>query len=94
MLKSNTDSCDPLRQIKEVNLPYDEIESQIKFLQGKVLTIIDASLLGEQKKAVKDLINQQFSEQLNWIYELTHTRVQVLGERQLNDVDLDETLKR
>lgn len=52
-------------------LPYDAIESQVKFLQGKVLTVIDASYQeGGQKKAVKDLINKAFSEQLTWILQL------------------------
>lgn len=57
----------------EKGLPHSAIETQVKFLQGKVLTVIDAAFADrEQKKAVKDLINQQFREQLDWIYELCH----------------------
>lgn len=52
-------------------LSYNAILSQVKFLQGKVLTVIDAvSAEKEQKKAIKDLIKNAFSQQLNWIYEL------------------------
>ena len=41
-------------------------KDQLKFLQGKVLTIIDASISDtEQRKAIKDLINQSFSSQLD-----------------------------
>ena len=50
---------------------YGTVETQVKFLQGKVLTVIDASFSDErQLKAVKDLVNQVFSQQLDWIYEL------------------------
>lgn len=53
-------------------LRYEYIESQVKNLQGKVLTVIDAVFSeGEQRKAVKDLINSKFSEQLDWISELS-----------------------
>lgn len=53
-------------------LRYDHIEGQVKNLQGKVLTVIDAVFSeGEQRKAVKDLINSKFSEQLDWISELS-----------------------
>lgn len=68
-MKTNQD-LNPLLG-KEVELGYGSIESQIKFLQGKVLTVIDASYADQtQKKAVKDLINKFFSEQLTWILEL------------------------
>ena len=56
---------------KSRELPYNAIQSQVRFLQGKVLTVIDAiSAEREQKKAIKDLIKNAFSQQLNWLYEL------------------------
>lgn len=59
--------------VKSNGLDYNAIEAQIKFLQGKVLTVIDASMAdSRQNKAIKDLINSKFSEQLNWMYELCH----------------------
>ena len=58
------------------SLGYSSIETQIKFLQGKVLTVIDASFpQGNQLKAVKDLVNEKFREQLNWISELCYSRL-------------------
>ena len=52
-------------------MSYSGVESQIKFLQGKVLTVVDASMPDtDQRKAVKDLVKNAFSEQLNWIYEI------------------------
>jgi len=49
-------------------LDYGSITRQVKFLQGKILTIVDATFGDkEQKKAVKDLVNHAFSEQLSWI---------------------------
>jgi len=56
---------------KEIPLEYSAIESQMRFLEGKVLTIIDASY-GDlvQRKAIKDLIKGVFGSQMSWIYEL------------------------
>ncbi len=56
---------------ESVPLKVDAVQSQVKFLQGKVLTIIDASYPeGEQKKAVKDLVNKAFGDQLTYIWTL------------------------
>ena len=53
---------------KEVKLSYEEIEPQIKFLQGKVLTVIEASISDkDQLKAIKSLINHDFSNSLTFI---------------------------
>jgi len=44
----------------------DEVERRIKYIQGKVLTVIDAVYADrEQKKAIKDIINQIISTELN-----------------------------
>lgn len=54
-------------------LHYPTIQAQLKFLMGRVLTIIDASYKQqeqEQRKAVKDLVKNEFSRQLSWIFEL------------------------
>lgn len=52
-------------------LDYIAIESQVKFLMGDVLTIVDASYTDPiQRKAVKDLIKNSFHSKLNWLYEL------------------------
>lgn len=52
-------------------LPYSVIEFQVKSLMGEVLTVVDAALpMGEQKKAIKDLIKDRFSAKLSWLYEI------------------------
>lgn len=43
-----------------------EVERRVKYIQGKVLTVIDAVIADkEQKKATKDIINQIISNELN-----------------------------
>ncbi len=81
-------------KIKEVELSYSAIAAQVKFIQGKVLTVVDASY-GDavQRKAIKDIINNYFSESLNWLYDLTHEGVETLGETKMVQVDVKETLK-
>jgi hypothetical protein len=50
---------------------YDIYSGQTSFLLGKVLTIVDASFSDkEQRKAVKDLVRQQFREQEKWVYSI------------------------
>ena len=52
--------------IKDEKIIYSKVVDEVKFLQGKVLTIIEASLPeGNQLKSVKSLINQAFNNQLS-----------------------------
>ncbi|MFA6314998.1 MAG: hypothetical protein WC648_01330 [Candidatus Paceibacterota bacterium] len=76
---------------KTKSLEYVSIESQIKFLQGKVLTIVDASITGIQNKAIKDLINRAFSEQLTWIAQLCYPELPITSRDALiaDGVDVD-----
>ena len=49
-------------------LEYGAICAQLGFLEGKVLTVIDASYADErQNKAVKDLVKNAFVSQRKWI---------------------------
>lgn len=58
---------------KEESLAYTGIESQFGHLKGKVLTVLDAVIEDERKlKASKDLVHQQFREQIDWIYQLCY----------------------
>lgn len=58
---------------QEPGLSYGSIESQLNFLKGKVLTVVDASYeASEQREAVKALVHMQFREQLDWMYELSY----------------------
>jgi hypothetical protein len=56
---------------QNAGLPLNAIIAQMRFLQGSVLTIVDASYSNpEQNKAVKDLIKQSFRDKMNWIGQL------------------------
>lgn len=66
---------------KEEPLSYQEIENVVKFIQGKVLTVIEATTTNAtQLKATKDLIKHIFSEQLTRLYNNTHPNCTLLGE--------------
>ena len=72
------------------SLSYEEILSQIKFLQGKVLTVIEASIANEpQQKAVKDLIKKMFSEQLTWILKQCYPSLPVYPRDQVESLGLN-----
>ena len=69
------------------SLKVDAIQAQVKFLQGKVLTILDASFTDkEQKKAVKDLVNKAFSDQLTWIMQLCYPDTQMMSSDQAENI--------
>jgi hypothetical protein len=55
---------------EEVKLPHSAIQAQFGFLQGKVLTVVEASLEGQKLEAVKSLIKKMFAEQQTWVREL------------------------
>lgn len=77
------------------SLGYTQIESQIKFLQGKVLTVIDASVTGTQNKAIKDLVKRAFSEQLTWIAQLCYPELPITSRDALiaDGIDVDAVEK-
>jgi hypothetical protein len=77
----------------EIRLPYGSIVSQFKFLQGKVLTVIEASYSDErQLKAVKDLVNKMFSEQMTWVSQLCYPDLPMWSREQVAEsgVDVDK----
>lgn len=54
------------------NFSFEAVTAQMNFLQGNVLTIVDAAFTDPiQRKAVKDLVKAQFIRQINWIAEMT-----------------------
>jgi predicted kinase len=70
----------------EVLLPYEIIETQLSFLKGKVLTVIDASLTDErQVKAVKDLVKNAFNEQITVIGQFCFPDVHMMTRNQVNE---------
>jgi len=57
---------------EEHPLPADRVLTVVKHLQGKVLTIVDASYDDKERaKFVKDLVKDAFSSSSNWIYEMS-----------------------
>ena len=66
-------------------LSYSDVENQMRTLQGRILTIIDAVIADKnQNKNVKDLINSQFSERLNVVWKIAikeHPSIYDTGER-------------
>ena len=53
-------------------VPFSIVANCIRVLQGKVLTIIDASFTDEQRiKYVKDLVKDAFCQQTERIFDLT-----------------------
>lgn len=76
---------------REVKLDYMSVQSQIQYLQGKVLTIVDASYFDkEQKKAVKDLINTSFSNSLAWLLKICAPDVPMITYEEAQSRGLDK----
>lgn len=75
---------------KENPLYYGEILSQVKFLQGKVLTVIEASNTNEkQSKAIKDLVNKMFSEQLTRISKMCYPDLPMYSKEEISESGID-----
>lgn len=75
---------------REVKLSYFSVESQVKFLQGKILTVIEATISDkEQRKATKDIVNGIFSNQLAWILQLCTPETPIYSKEQCQAEGLD-----
>ena len=60
-------------------LAVEDIHLQFKFLQGKVLTIIEAAILDSgQLKAIKDLVKTAFSNQMMWVEQLCYPKIRMM----------------
>lgn len=78
---------------EEKQLGLGAIQAQVSFLEGKVLTVIDASFTEDrQLKAVKDLIKRAFREQLDWITQLCYPTLPIQSREQvkLSGINVDE----
>lgn len=93
--QSKENKCaDPFGESEKMT--YSGIQSQVQFLQGKILTIIDASIAeGTQKNAVKSLINKAVSDQLTWIRQICYKDVQMMTSDQAHSLieDLPEVIR-
>lgn len=60
--------------------------SILKHLQGKVLTVLDATFIDEKRiKYVKDLVKECFSASSNWIYEMSIREFEDTGDGVLTE---------
>ena len=63
-----------------------EINSQVGFLQGRVLTILDVSIANaRQNKAIKDLVKSEFFDIVEHITTLC------LGDGWMKEINVDES---
>ncbi len=74
-------------KMPQKKLSYEEVQKQIKFLQGKVLTVLEASFTNEsQLKAVKDLVNKMFSEQLTRICQECFPELPIKSKEHIGEI--------
>ncbi len=60
-------------KMQEGSLCLGGIISQIKFIEGDILTIIDSAIAEDRhNKATKDLVKNVFSRQMRWISSLAN----------------------
>lgn len=77
-------------------LSFSAIRSQMGFLQGKVLTIVEASYPpGTQLEAVKGLIKGAFRDQTDYIARLCFTELPMFSQSEIESMggDLDEIVE-
>lgn len=75
-----------IREENEARISYSEAEIKIKYILGKVLTILEASALNQQQcQAVKSLVKHVFSEELTKLYNWTIGSAQMLTEAEMVD---------
>jgi len=74
---------DTEKACREIKFNYFSIESQIKYLQGRVLTLIESSITDlEQRKATKDLAKSLFSDAMVHAYNMAVHPPQDTGVQQ------------
>ncbi len=58
------------RNGQENYLRFSYVSRQLRYLQGEILTILEATIDDERKlKAVKDLVKDKISAKISWVYE-------------------------
>lgn len=74
----------------------DTVRAQLSHVQGKILTIVEAVIEDErQLKATKDLINNAFSNQLSYVWQMAwpDTRMLTRDEAESTIDNLEEVEK-
>ena len=58
------------RNGQENYMRFSYVSRQLRYLQGEILTILEATIDDERKlKAVKDLVKDKISAKISWVYE-------------------------
>lgn len=93
---SNIQEIEKNMGVESIALKVDVIQDQLKFLQGRVLTIVEATLPdGKQKKATKDLVNKEFSDQLSYVWQLCFPDTHFLTSDQAeNTLDMPDAFEK
>jgi len=84
----NTETIEPIvdEMFTGEEKPLDayRVISILKHLQGKVLTVVDATFSDEKRiKYVKDLMKDCFSQSGDWIYEMSKRDFEKVGKHQV-----------
>jgi len=67
-------------------ITYAGVKCQIQYLQGQVLTLIEATISDkEQRQATKDIANRYFNKRHDVVFEITHHDL-VQGDNDLSKV--------
>lgn len=75
---------------KAEKLGIDAINFQINYLQGKVLTIVEAVMSQElQCKATKDLVRSEFSDTMSYIHQLAFPSLPIYTEGEIQALGID-----
>lgn len=73
------------------SLSHEVIQTQFSYLQGKVLTVVEAALEGPKLEAVKGLIKKMFNEQTTYVTGLCFPDVRMMttdeAEATIEDYD-------
>ncbi len=72
---------------KAKDLDCDTVHKQIQFLQGKVLTLLEASISDKvQLKALKDIVKNDFSNQMQYVNQLCYPEISMLTTDQAESI--------
>lgn len=87
----NTETVEPIMDElftgEEKPLDAYRVLSVVKHLQGRVLTVVDATFTDEKRiKYVKDLVKECFSASSNWLYEMSIREFEGMEDHKSNVV--------
>jgi hypothetical protein len=76
--------------VTPTSVDFHAVQAQFSFLQGKVLTIIEASLPeGKQLEAVKGLIKGAFRDQTDYVARICFPELPMFSQSELESQGID-----